>query len=83
MVKAFHFGTDLLVEGKPQPSIHHYVIFILSLVDIGLPGDMQIQQAHDIGSNLQMKLESLSEIERAFVHIDYEFEHQADEHKQI
>ncbi|CAF1324699.1 unnamed protein product [Rotaria sp. Silwood1] len=66
MVKAFHFGTDLLVE-----------------VDIGLPGDMRIQQAHDIGTNLQMKLESLSEIERAFVHIDYEFDHKADEHKQI
>ncbi len=44
---------------------------------------MQIQGAHGIGSNLQMKLESLSEIERAFVHIDYEFEHQIDEHKQI
>ena len=44
---------------------------------------MQIEQAHDIGSNLQMKLESLPEIERAFVHIDYEFEHTPDEHKQI
>jgi divalent metal cation (Fe/Co/Zn/Cd) transporter len=52
-------------------------------VDIGLPGDMQIQQAHDISANLQLKLESLPEIERAFVHIDYEFEHKADEHKQI
>ncbi|CAF3302254.1 unnamed protein product [Rotaria socialis] len=52
-------------------------------VDIGLPGDMRIQQAHDIGANLQRKLESLSEIERAFVHIDYEFNHKADEHKQI
>ncbi len=44
---------------------------------------MQIQEAHGIGNNLQMKLESLSEKERAFVHIDYEFEHQTDEHKQI
>jgi divalent metal cation (Fe/Co/Zn/Cd) transporter len=44
---------------------------------------MQIQEAHDIGSNLQMKLESLPEIERAFVHIDDEFEQKIDEHNQI
>lgn len=52
-------------------------------MDIGLPGTMQIQQAHDIGSHLQRKLESMPEIARAFVHIDYEFEHRPDEHKQI
>ncbi|CAF1602472.1 unnamed protein product [Adineta ricciae] len=52
-------------------------------VDIGLPGTMQIQQAHDIGSHLQRKLETMPEIARAFVHIDYEFEHRPDEHKQI
>jgi divalent metal cation (Fe/Co/Zn/Cd) transporter len=44
---------------------------------------MQIQEAHDIATNLQMKLELLPEIERAFVHIDYEFQHKTDEHKQI
>lgn len=60
------------------------LIFSCSLlVDIGLPGTMQIQQAHDIGSHLQKKLESMPEIARAFVHIDYEFEHEPDEHKQI
>ncbi|CAF3792966.1 unnamed protein product [Rotaria sordida] len=61
----------------------HFGTDLFVEVDIGLPGNMQIQQAHDIGTNLQMKLESLSEIERAFVHIDYEFDHKADEHKQI
>jgi len=44
---------------------------------------MQIDEAHDIGNRLQDKLESLPEIERAFVHIDYEFLHRTDEHKQI
>ncbi|CAM4971663.1 unnamed protein product [Rotaria socialis] len=84
-VKAFHFGTDLHVEGKILFPIENNVLTtpIYYLVDIGLPGDMRIQQAHDIGANLQRKLESLSEIERAFVHIDYEFNHKADEHKQI
>ncbi|KAG0558723.1 hypothetical protein KC19_10G048800 [Ceratodon purpureus] len=44
-------------------------------VDIVLPGDMPLQQAHDIGEALQDKLESLPEIERAFVHLDYEVTH--------
>jgi len=45
---------------------------------------MSIQQAHDIGNNLQMKLESLPEIERAFVHIDYEYNHNPTlEHKVV
>jgi hypothetical protein len=44
---------------------------------------MPIQEGHDIGTKLQIKLESLPEIERAFVHIDYDIEHQTDEHKQI
>ncbi|KAL5231362.1 hypothetical protein ABZP36_030138 [Zizania latifolia] len=45
-------------------------------VDIVLPCDMPLQEAHDIGEALQEKLERLPEIERAFVHLDYEFTHQ-------
>ncbi|OWM70100.1 metal tolerance protein 11 [Punica granatum] len=44
-------------------------------VDIVLPADMPLQEAHDIGEHLQEKLELLPEIERAFVHLDYEFSH--------
>ncbi|XP_073303128.1 metal tolerance protein 10-like [Primulina huaijiensis] len=49
-------------------------------VDIVLPEDMMLSQAHNIGETLQEKLEQLSEIERAFVHIDFEFTHRP-EHK--
>ncbi|TVU22085.1 hypothetical protein EJB05_31764, partial [Eragrostis curvula] len=49
-------------------------------VDIVLPGDMPLSQAHDIGESLQEKLEQLSEVERAFVHVDFEFTHRP-EHK--
>lgn len=53
-------------------------------VDIVLPEDMTLKEAHDIGEPLQQKLESLPEVERAFVHLDYEFEHRpSDEHKQV
>lgn len=44
-------------------------------VDIVLPADMPLQMAHDIGESLQNKLESLADIERAFVHLDYEVTH--------
>lgn len=50
-------------------------------VDIVLPADMALQEAHDIGEALQEKLELLPEIERAFVHLDYEYSHKP-EHAQ-
>lgn len=49
-------------------------------VDVVLPGDMPLSQAHDIGETLQEKLEQLPEVERAFVHVDFEFTHRP-EHK--
>lgn len=49
-------------------------------VDIVLPEDMFLNQAHNIGETLQEKLEQLPEVERAFVHIDFEFTHRP-EHK--
>ncbi|KAJ8445765.1 hypothetical protein Cgig2_026092 [Carnegiea gigantea] len=49
-------------------------------VDIVLPENMLLNQAHNIGETLQEKLEQLPEVERAFVHIDFEYTHQP-EHK--
>ncbi|GAQ87290.1 cation efflux family protein [Klebsormidium nitens] len=48
---------------------------MFSEVDIVLPGDMPLREAHDIGESLQNKLERLPEIERAFVHLDFEVSH--------
>ncbi|XP_059441617.1 metal tolerance protein 10-like [Corylus avellana] len=49
-------------------------------VDIVLPQDMLLNKAHNIGETLQEKLEQLPEVERAFVHIDFEYSHRP-EHK--
>ncbi|CAF1925964.1 BnaC05g49860D [Brassica napus] len=46
-------------------------------VDIVLPEDMRLQEAHNIGETQEM-LEQLVEVERAFVHIDFEFTHRPD-----
>ncbi|KAJ1923181.1 hypothetical protein IWQ60_006036 [Tieghemiomyces parasiticus] len=45
-------------------------------VDIVLPPETPLRESHDIGETLQVKLESLENVERAFVHVDYESEHQ-------
>nr|KAG5694397.1 hypothetical protein BaRGS_002251 [Batillaria attramentaria] len=53
-------------------------------VDIVLPETMHLGVAHDIGERLQQKLESLPEVERAFVHLDYDFAHTPKmEHKEV
>ncbi|GMY33165.1 metal tolerance protein 9-like [Fagus crenata] len=49
-------------------------------VDIVLPEDMFLNKAHNIGETLQEKIEQLPEVERAFVHVDFEFTHRP-EHK--
>lgn len=44
-------------------------------VDIVLSKDTALQVAHDIGESLQQKVEKLPEVERAYVHVDYESSH--------
>lgn len=44
-------------------------------MDIELPEDLPLKEAHMIGESLQNKLEKLPEVERAFVHLDFECEH--------
>nr|GEX55667.1 metal tolerance protein 9-like [Tanacetum cinerariifolium] len=48
--------------------------------EFGYLHDMLLNKAHNIGEMLQEKLEQLSEVEKAFVHIDFEFSHRR-EHK--
>jgi divalent metal cation (Fe/Co/Zn/Cd) transporter len=50
-------------------------------VDIELPEEMYLREAHNIGEALQNKLEALPEVERAYVHLDYESTHRP-EHTQ-
>lgn len=44
-------------------------------VDIELPEELPLKEAHAIGETLQIKLEKLPEVERAFVHLDFECDH--------
>ncbi|XP_076472575.1 uncharacterized protein LOC143301979 [Babylonia areolata] len=60
----------------------HFGSRFLVEVDIVLPKDMTLDTTHGIGESLQQKLEGLKEVERAFVHVDWESEHRPEvEHK--
>jgi divalent metal cation (Fe/Co/Zn/Cd) transporter len=43
--------------------------------------EMKLRETHDIAELLQNKIESLQDVERAFVHVDFDFDHKpTDEH---
>lgn len=47
-------------------------------LDIVLPRDMPLHEAHDIGESLQRRIERLDFVERAFTHLDTEWAHSRD-----
>ncbi|CAI2348592.1 unnamed protein product [Caenorhabditis sp. 36 PRJEB53466] len=64
--------------------VYHYGTKFLVEVHIVLDQNMILKDTHDIAESLQTGIEALPEIERAFVHCDYEFEHHPhDEHKSV
>jgi len=46
--------------------------------------ELPLRVTHDVAQELQRKLEGLSDVERAFVHVDYEHDHDPhEEHKPL
>jgi hypothetical protein len=46
--------------------------------------EMPLKVTHDVSQTLQRKLEGLADVERAYVHVDYEDEHDInEEHKPL
>ena len=54
---------------------YHFGLRFLVECHIVLPEEMPLRVAHDIGESLEIKIESMEDVERAFVHLDYEWEH--------
>jgi divalent metal cation (Fe/Co/Zn/Cd) transporter len=44
-------------------------------IDIVVEPNMTVRESHDIAESLQMKVEELPEVDKCFVHIDYETSH--------
>ena len=73
---------DKRVETVDTVRAYTFGIYYLVEVHVQLSPDMPLKTAHDIGESLQQKLESLEEVERAFVHLDFETVHSPSlEHK--
>ncbi|KAK6047500.1 hypothetical protein COOONC_14994, partial [Cooperia oncophora] len=82
------FEFQVCIDHDPRIShldtvyVYHFGTKFLVEVHIVLDEDMPLKVAHDISESLQINIESLPEVERAFVHTDYEYDHQPqDEHK--
>ena len=69
----------LLLVDKLQ--VYHFGPNFVCEVEAILPESMSLKHSHDIGIDLQFKLESLSNCDRAFVHLDY-MARDYDEHDQ-
>ncbi|KAH7073942.1 cation efflux family-domain-containing protein [Paraphoma chrysanthemicola] len=53
-------------------------------VDIVMDEELPLKVTHDVSQTLQRKLEGLADVERAYVHVDYEDEHDIkEEHKPL
>ncbi|KAJ6447297.1 Flavin-containing monooxygenase YUCCA6 [Purpureocillium lavendulum] len=53
-------------------------------IDIVMDAETPLKMSHDVSQSLQRKLEGLADVERAFVHVDYESEHSIhEEHKPL
>lgn len=50
---------------------YHFGSNYLVELEVVVPADMSVKEAHDIALQLQFKVEQLSDVERAFVHVDY------------
>ncbi|DBA04735.1 TPA: hypothetical protein N0F65_004372 [Lagenidium giganteum] len=58
---------------------YHFGSKYLVEIEVVVPADMTVKHAHDIALQLQFKVEQHSDVERAFVHVDYQ-SREYDEH---
>mmetsp|Transcript_23241 Transcript_23241/g.37331 ORF Transcript_23241/g.37331 Transcript_23241/m.37331 type:complete len:125 (-) Transcript_23241:99-473(-) len=71
--RAFCHHTS--IEKVDTVRAYHFGEGFLVEVDIVMDKNTPLQESHDVGEALQIKLEEMEEVERAFVHIDYEWDH--------
>ncbi|GMH42176.1 hypothetical protein BSKO_10095 [Bryopsis sp. KO-2023] len=51
---------------------YHFGMKYFVELDVVVPGNMTVTDSHDVAVGLQMKIELLPNVERAFVHVDYQ-----------
>jgi cation diffusion facilitator family transporter len=75
------FFHDARIRALDTIRAYHVGERLFLEVDIQLSPSITLREAHDIGEALQLRLEHAADVERAFVHLDFESEHNpANEH---
>lgn len=80
-VRAYHSGPVFLSSSPlyPPPALFKPTNVlkqrIIVEVDIVMSPSTSLRMTHDVAEELQIKLESLPDVERAYVHVDYETSH--------
>jgi len=72
---------DNRIQGIDKCYAYHIGDGIFVEVDIILNPNLLLKESHDIGEGLQHKIEKIEDVERCFVHIDYQED--GEEHKEI
>ena len=67
--------NDRVIKAVDTVRAYHSGPRLIIEVDIVVDPDETVKLAHDVAEELQFKLETLPNVERAFVHIDYETSH--------
>jgi cation diffusion facilitator family transporter len=63
------------IQGIDTVRVYHSGPRLIAEVDIVMDSTASLRETHDVAEELQMKLEDLPDIERAYVHVDYETTH--------
>jgi cation diffusion facilitator family transporter len=63
------------ISGIDTVRCYHSGPRLIAEVDVVMNADATLRATHDVAEELQIKLESLPDIERAYVHVDYETTH--------
>lgn len=63
------------IRGIDTVRVYHSGPRLIAEVDIVMDPSTSLTEAHDVAEELQVKLECLPDVERAYVHIDYETTH--------
>ncbi|KAG6015715.1 hypothetical protein E4U43_004926 [Claviceps pusilla] len=64
-----------VVQGIDTVRVYHSGPRLIAEVDIVMDPSGTLMETHDVAEELQFKLERLPDVERAYVHIDYETTH--------
>ncbi|KAL8358399.1 hypothetical protein RB598_002924 [Gaeumannomyces tritici] len=77
-------GSTVRLTRQKQCRAYHAGQRYYVEVDIVMNDETPLRISHDVSQSLQRKLEGLADVERAFVHVDYEHEHDIhEEHKPL